>query len=784
MTIEYKDSKRIVLDTSATFEDDDFAGWTLGTGQSLTAGVLYSPKDSSNVHDIHAFKSYAIGEPDDMVLNWDWKYVGADFKLPFIMLTSDASAGARSSSNAGGYGDPLEGHKRIILLNNNATFQVSYRYWVSGEPSKLEENQASDSATPVADTIYYYQFIKDGNDISVKRYGSIADRTAQTNAQQTITETWTSAGSTGYTGTADLAYITIGSYGNYSGDAGANYIYDFKFYSGVTTPPAKPTDVQDNSILIEKDTGKTFWLTPALATTFSNNFSSTTNFLEQGGGSINFVDTANNELDYDFKRDGSNDSITLDLGSALSDDDWVARWQDDTDTYTTNSQALFAFIGLYSESSASDGDNSQDGIYCMTETSNSGNNGWKLTEADGSILDQTGTGSSLPHATGTRYFELSRVGNTSSRLRISSDSEFSVSAILADVTNSVPAGLTGLQYCGIKNRSISGDVGVKTGSIKNLQIYNGVSSVTPATWTMIPWKHYVHYPVEKLRGLIAGGEDSGRTNVIEYLTIATTGNTTDFGDLTVARAGCEAVGSDLRGIFAGGNPTSGDRTLMDYVTIATTGNATDFGDLTVGRYNPCGVSSYVRGVLAGDDSYGTVMDYITIATLGNAIDFGDLTYGHSSMAGVSDQLLNGSTRGIFGGGAVSGSTHQDAMDYITIATLGNATDFGNLTQARYSPCGVNSDVRGVFCGGYRQGYGDVNTMDYITIDTTGNATDFGDLIVDNQTQAGVSSTTRGVMAGGHDGGKTENIGYITIANTGNETNFGDLSVAKNNCGGI
>ena len=107
--------------------------------------------------------------------------------------------------------------------------------------------------------MYYYQLIKDGNNISVKRYGSIADRTAQTSEQQTITYTWTSAVSTAYTDTADFAYIIIGSYGNYTGDAGKNYMYDFKFYSGVTTPPAKPTNVQDNSILVEKDTARRYW---------------------------------------------------------------------------------------------------------------------------------------------------------------------------------------------------------------------------------------------------------------------------------------------------------------------------------------------------------------------------------------------------------------------------------------------------------------------------------------------------------------------------------------------
>ena len=38
------------------------------------------------------------------------------------------------------------------------------------------------------------------------------------------------------------------------------------------------------------------------------------------------------------------------------------------------------------------------------------------------------------------------------------------------------------------------------------------------------------------RGLFAGGGTPTRINVIEYITIASTGNATDFGELSQARA--------------------------------------------------------------------------------------------------------------------------------------------------------------------------------------------------------------------------------------------------------
>ena len=86
------------------------------------------------------------------------------------------------------------------------------------------------------------------------------------------------------------------------------------------------------------------------------------------------------------------------------------------------------------------------------------------------------------------------------------------------------------------------------------------------------------------RGCFGGGYDGGNyVNTIDYITIATTGNATDFGDLTVARYGLAACSSSTRGCFGGGYSTT-NVNIIDYITIATTGNATDFRDLTVARH--------------------------------------------------------------------------------------------------------------------------------------------------------------------------------------------------------
>ena len=69
------------------------------------------------------------------------------------------------------------------------------------------------------------------------------------------------------------------------------------------------------------------------------------------------------------------------------------------------------------------------------------------------------------------------------------------------------------------------------------------------------------------------------TNTITYVTIASTSNSTDFGDLTQARQSVNAGSNTTRCVFMGGQTPSTVNTI-DYVTIGSASNATDFGDLS------------------------------------------------------------------------------------------------------------------------------------------------------------------------------------------------------------
>lgn len=290
-----------------------------------------------------------------------------------------------------------------------------------------------------------------------------------------------------------------------------------------------------------------------------------------------------------------------------------------------------------------------------------------------------------------------------------------------------------------------------------------------------------------LIGLWGGGLAPTSTNTISQISISTTGNATDFGDLTVAREQLAGLGSATRGVFGGGNSSN----VMDYITFTSSGNATDFGDLNGTRRNLASLANSTRGVWAGGDlNTGATSSivYITIATTGNTTTFGNLTVDVGSIPGG----CGSSTRGVIGGGRQGSpvSAPINVMGYITIATTGNASNFGDLQNPVRAIMSCSSATRGIFAGGDDDdSILTTNIINYITIASTGNASDFGDLTQKTVYGAACSSSTRGVFGGGGNNSKTNILAYITISTTGNATDFGDLPAgvselgAASNCHG-
>ena len=275
------------------------------------------------------------------------------------------------------------------------------------------------------------------------------------------------------------------------------------------------------------------------------------------------------------------------------------------------------------------------------------------------------------------------------------------------------------------------------------------------------------------RGLFGGGRvPGGDSNQIQFINVDSTGNGTDFGNLSGARRGIGGCSDRTRGLFGGGNPVTN---TIDFVTIASTGDTTDFGDLSVTRDYLAGGNSSTRGIFAGGlspNNHDTI-DYVTIASTGNAVDFGNI-----SLARQLDDTCESPTRcvliaGIKGGPYVAYNTNE----YITTSTTGNTADFGDLTNGvRYGYGSLSNAIRGVIGGGdVYPSPGRTNSIEFITIATLGNSIDFGDQTDTFHYGTATGSPTRGVFAGGNSPSKINSMCYINIMTTGDAVDFGDLN---------
>ena len=113
------------------------------------------------------------------------------------------------------------------------------------------------------------------------------------------------------------------------------------------------------------------------------------------------------------------------------------------------------------------------------------------------------------------------------------------------------------------------------------------------------------------------------------MNINSLGNATKFGTLKLLTVPTSAS-SATRQLVAGGYITPAVQDNIDYITIATSGDSVDFGTLATARRDTSGLSNNTRSVFGGGTTTGsttptTNMEYVTSASLGNGTSFGTLT---------------------------------------------------------------------------------------------------------------------------------------------------------------
>lgn len=305
-------------------------------------------------------------------------------------------------------------------------------------------------------------------------------------------------------------------------------------------------------------------------------------------------------------------------------------------------------------------------------------------------------------------------------------------------------------------------------------------------WDGVAWRIQTDLALGGNVGIFAGGLASSNINVIEYIMFSTPYNAFDFGDLTEVKSDLAATSNGIfdRGVTGGGN---GPSNVLEYITISSTGNSSDFGDLTTPCNSLAATSNGTNGlgVFAGGVNPAVnpvnIIDYIAIASAGDASDFGDISTARYGLAATS----NGTDEtGVFIGGTTGSATN--VIDYVTISSAGDAVDFGDLLSTTYYLAATSNgtDDRGVIGGGTTglsgPSYVLVNTINYITISTPGNSVDFGDLTISRMWLAATSngSSDLGIFGGGYTTSSVNTIDYITITSVGNASDFGDLTLAR------
>jgi hypothetical protein len=206
------------------------------------------------------------------------------------------------------------------------------------------------------------------------------------------------------------------------------------------------------------------------------------------------------------------------------------------------------------------------------------------------------------------------------------------------------------------------------------------------------------------RGISCAGEgpsSSSGLNMIEYFTMASTGAAKDFGDLSALKIGPFTTMNTTRGVIGGGrigppSPAALYNTI-DYITIQSTGNTQDFGDLNlaVSGVQSGSVCNATRGFVVGGYDWPTnpytsfnTIQYITTATLGNSQDFGDLVTARTGGA-----ICSSPTRGVIACGSNPGLTNS--IECFQLTTLGNAQDFGDVATARRTVAGASNGHGGL-----------------------------------------------------------------------------------------
>ena len=256
---------------------------------------------------------------------------------------------------------------------------------------------------------------------------------------------------------------------------------DSKRVSALSTD-TKPTNLEDNSILVEKDTGDRYWHDASISSTtvtFEDDFSSDnwtdadpTN-IGVAGGVMHAIGT----------RDNTNDTSYIDLGTPLSDTTWVMRFKADITSLTQgdSGSSLLLMLGISDSSGARSV--SQDSIQLGWEVWSEGNS-IAINSNAGGVMGEASAGTGVAsNAVRADYWEIIR--NSATLVTVNQYSDSAYSTLVNSITKTVSASTGGLRYLKCNNwDSTSTSNHTLIIDFDNIKIYDGMTSVVGSSWTL------------------------------------------------------------------------------------------------------------------------------------------------------------------------------------------------------------------------------------------------------------------------------------------------------------
>ena len=221
----------------------------------------------------------------------------------------------------------------------------------------------------------------------------------------------------------------------------------------------------------------------------------------------------------------------------------------------------------------------------------------------------------------------------------------------------------------------------------------------------------------------AGGGYGATGGVIDKMPFASDGGSSDVGDMSSDgdRAGCH---SSTYGYGIGGKRFSpspqGIVDKIDKFALASDGNASDIGNMSVARYILAANSSQTHGyglggsnaIPAFEPTWQNIIDKFPFASDANATDVGNLLFNGTWFSGSSS-----STHGYL---ANSGQT-TNVIQKHSFASDGDSSDIANSSDSRTLSGGNSSSTYGYTVAGWP-----VNVIDKYAFASDSDATDVGD----------------------------------------------------------